>query len=155
VTRLPPRLVPDGPDADAAPAAQGVVTRAYGDTLSLLDQIVALESDGISGIETLFAEVIADRDRLLLPGFGAPGLPAAEVARLDHEIRRRVDVLVARGRNDGSVVSTLRSTDVVVLLSLLAQGLPGYPGYEAAATAIALRFVESVATGERPPLSAC
>ncbi|KQO81618.1 hypothetical protein ASF17_10720 [Frigoribacterium sp. Leaf263] len=147
--------MPDGPDADDPPAAQGVVTRAYGDTLSLLDQVIALEADGISGLETLFAEVIDGRDRLMLPGFGAPGLPAPEVARLDHEIRRRIDVLVARGRNDGSVVSTIRTTDVVVLLSLLAQGLPEYPGYEAAATAIALRFVESVATGVRPPLSAC
>ncbi|MDY0891467.1 hypothetical protein [Frigoribacterium sp. CFBP9030] len=154
MTRLPPRLVPDGPDADAAPAAQGVMVRAYGETISLLDHIAGLELDGIVGLESLFAEAIDRRESLMLPGFGAPGLPPTEVARLDDEIRRRIDLLVARGRHDGTVDKTLRGVEVVVCLSLLVQGLPEYDDYDAAAQALALRFVESIAIGARSRLSA-
>lgn len=121
------------------------MTRAYGESFAVVDAIIARGLDGLSGLEAYFEAVIDARGQLMMPGFGAPGLPQHEVERLDGELRRRVDVLVARGRHDGTVSTTLRTVDVVVFASLLAQGLPEFAGYRGAARSLVTIFLDGVA----------
>ncbi len=116
----------------------------------VLEVAVDAASHGGSGLEAVswfLDRTLEHRAELVLPLHGGPtDLPAGIVA-VRAAVHRALGVLLARGREDGSVRADVTPADVVVFGAMIAQPLA--PGWERAARRQKALFLRGLA----PPLA--
>ncbi len=148
----------------AAEAGVGVATlyRRYATREALLEALtersfrlvleVAVEAashagSGLAAVSWFLERTLEHRAELVLPLHGGPtDLPAGTVA-VRAAVHRTLGLLLARGREDGSVRADVTPADVVVFGAMIAQPLA--PGWERAARRQKALFLR----GLSPPLA--
>ena len=102
----------------------------------------------IDALRDYFLQMIAGRDRLILPLRGGPPITSPQAAALRGDLRAVIDELLHRGRDDGTVRADITSRDIVVFATMLAQPLPRIGDWDAAARRTATVYLAGLAPGQ-------
>jgi AcrR family transcriptional regulator len=120
--------------ADRDALLQALEYRAYNLLIAILGDIADRDLTGLAAIEEFLIRTLEIASDLILPLHGAPPLVTAEAVAARQEIFSRLDVLIARGHADGSIVAAVNATDIIVFSALITQPLAHGPAWPALAT---------------------
>jgi len=98
--------------------------RSFELVLSNARQAESHDGSGLSCLGVFLDTAIRQRNELLLPLHGGPGLNTALSRRLQSEVHGVLQGIIERGRADGSVRADATPFDVVMFGALLAQPMP-------------------------------
>jgi AcrR family transcriptional regulator len=135
------------PDRDALLA--GVVLQSL---RLVVDVLTAAAEESLTAVDALrayFHRMISERDRLILPLRGGPPITGAEATALRARIGTTIDGLLRRGRDEGTIRPEIRSRDIVVMATMLAQPLPSIDDWDAAARRTAGIYLAGLAPPAR------
>lgn len=136
--------VPMATVAAEAGVGIGTVYRHYATRELLLDAVTrrsfetvlasalaagAVSGTAMTGLDHFLGAVIARHGDLVLPLHGGPDVASPETLKVQTEVHRAIDAILARGRADGSVREDATTRDVVVFGAMLAQPLPNTPNW--------------------------
>lgn len=129
-----------------------LVQRSLDEILRRARAAAADDRPAIESIAGFFEQTIVHREELLiLPLHGGPLLPDAHTDALRHEIRQALELVLARGRRDGSVRSDVTATDLIVTGAQLAQPLRNVPNWDGIARRQAELVLRGLAGTDPPP----
>jgi AcrR family transcriptional regulator len=115
--------------ADRDALLQALEHRAYNLLVAILGDIADRDLTGLAAIEEFLTRTLEIASDLILPLHGAPPLVTAEAVAARREIFARLDVLIARGRADGSILAAVNATDIIVFSALITQPLAHGPAW--------------------------
>jgi AcrR family transcriptional regulator len=125
--------------ADREALLHALEYRAYGLLNQILDDLDHGDLPGLQAIREFLLRTLAIADQLLLPLHGAPPLISADAVKARRAINQRLDRLIKRGRDDGSIRAAINATDIIVFSAMTTQPLPhGPPWHRIAARQIAI-----------------
>ncbi len=99
-----------------------------------------------------FEQTIAARDDLILPLHGGPVIHDERITALQTEIRQLLEVVLARGRSDGTLRRDVTANDIIITGAMLAQPLPHAHDWDQLARRQARIYVAGLAAGADGPL---
>jgi len=127
-------------------ALLGALTRrSFQLVLDAVSRAAETDRPGIEAVRGFLEQTIEHGSDLVLPLHGGPLLPDPETVTLQLEVRRGLGVLLHRGRQDGTIRSDVRTSDLVVFGAMLAQQLPHVPDWNGTARRLVAIFLAGVA----------
>ena len=102
----------------------GLTVRSLQGVLARARRAAREHASAIDALDSFLEETIAHRDTLILPLHGAPMILDEEILALRREIRRELELVLARGRRDGDVRADVTAEDIIIAGASLAQPLP-------------------------------
>ncbi len=107
---------------DRASLLEELADRAYADLNGILDELIATqELTGIDAVRAFLEQSVAIGDRLILPLRGAPPVSTKASRRARESITTKLDALLDRGRQDGSIQAAATAIDIAVASAILTQ----------------------------------
>jgi len=101
-------------------------------------------------LEQFFERTIAARNEFILPFHGGPVIDDEQVVALRAEIRRLLEQVLARGRDDGTIRADATPSDIIIAGAMLAQPLPHATDWDQLARRQARIFVAGLAATDLP-----
>ncbi len=99
-----------------------------------------------------FEQTIAARNEFVLPFHGGPVIDDDQVVVLRAEIRRQLEQVLARGRQDGTIRPDATPIDIIITGAMLAQPFPHAADWDQLARRQARIFVAGLAAIDPPPV---
>ncbi len=109
--------------------------------------------DAVEGLKRYFEGVIDRRDELVLPLTGGPVAEDVRAVAGRAPIAASIDAVLRRGMEEGIIRDDVNERDVIVMASMLAQGLPHVPDWPSGArrqVALFLAGLISIRSPHRP-----
>jgi len=91
-------------------------------------------------------QTIAARNRFILPFHGGPDILDEDVLAVRAEIRRLLEQVLARGRQEHTIRPDVTPQDIIITGAMLAQPLPNVPNWDELARRQAQTFIAGIST---------
>jgi AcrR family transcriptional regulator len=125
--------------------------RSFGLVLEAARRAAYSDEAAIRSLGRFLDETIEHGDELVLPMHGGPIVLEDEIIALRSEVHDTIDLLLSRGRQDGTIRSDVTAVDVVVFGAFLAQRLPHVPNWEHVARRQARIYLDGLAGAASMP----
>lgn len=137
---------------DRASLLEELADRAYADLNAILDELVAADQlQGIDAVRAFLERSVAIGDRLILPLRGAPPVVTETSRRARRGITTKLEVLLERGHQDGTIRAAATSIDIAVTSAILTQPLQRGPHWDTIAARHLAVYVAGLAAGTESP----
>lgn len=137
---------------DRASLLAELADRAYADLNGILDELLAARQlRGIDAVRAFLEQSVAIGDRLILPLRGAPPVNTQASRGARRSITTKLDALLNRGRQDGSIRATATAIDIAVASAILTQPPRGGHHWDTIAARHVAVYVAGLGAGTEPP----
>lgn len=116
---------------DRSSLLEELAVRSYADLDAILNEVLAEESSGLDAVRRFLQRSVAIGDGLVLPLRGAPPVRSDSARRARNQIALKLEALLDRGRQDGSVTSAVNAMDIAVTSAILTQPGARPPDWDA------------------------
>jgi AcrR family transcriptional regulator len=130
----------------------GLTERSYRLVLEHARVAVATPGTALDAIAIFFDVTINDREALILPMHGGPVTLDEESTWLRSEISQAIEMIVRRGKREGSIRRDVNSVDIIMCGAMLAQPLAHVPDWDLVARRQAQVFLAGLANFDAPRL---
>lgn len=104
------------------------------------------ERPAIESIGRFFEQTIKRREELVMPLHGGPVMLDGETRALQRQIRVVLGQVLARGREDGTILMDATPEDIIIAGAVLAQPLPHVQDWNRVARRLARVFLAGLGT---------
>lgn len=137
---------------DRASLLAELADRAHADLNGILDELLAARQlRGIDAVRAFLEQSVAIGDRLILPLRGVPPVNTQASRGARKSITTKLDALLNRGRQDGSIRATATAIDIAVASAILTQPPRGGHHWDTIAARHVAVYVAGLAAGTEPP----